>query len=124
MTAGAVPWASNGLADRTRLILDQILENRSDRGPNPDFADDVDSLRDLIKKTVRASVEIQGGYHEGGGGESKWLIPVLVALTISFILGGVGLTVTVFSLKQEVTDLRGQVEKVERIVEPRYRGAP
>lgn len=116
---------TGGLRDSTRAVLDQILSMRPDRGPvdYPEPQTDRERLEDLIKKTVRASVQISGGYHEGGS-ESKWLIPVLVSLTISFILGGVGLTVTVFSLKQEVTDLRGQVEKVERIVEPRYRGAP
>lgn len=111
------------LLDRTRLMLDRILETRQpDRGP-PDYDADTQSLRDLIKQTVRASVEIQGGYHEGGGGEgNKALMPVLVALTVSFILGGIGLTVTVFQLKQEVADMKLQVDHVEKIVEPRYRG--
>jgi hypothetical protein len=106
--------------------VDQILESRRlDPDYNPRQEEDEKSLRDLIKQTLRASVEIQGGYHEGGSGtESKWLIPVLVSLTVAFILGGVALTVTVSALSQEVTDLKGQVEKVERIVEPRYRGSP
>jgi len=110
------------LEDRTQALLEQFMESRRlDPDYNSRQDEDQESLRNLIKQTLRASVEIQGGYHEGGDG-NKWLVPVLTALTIAFILGGIALTVTVSALKQEVTDLKVQVDHMEKIVEPRYRG--
>ncbi len=118
-----VSWPFTGLRERARDWLGLILENRSDRGPDPDCATDADDLRDLIRRTARqTTVEIQGGYHEGGNGVSKWIMPILVTLTTAFILGGITLTVVVSALKQEVSDLKTEVNKVEKIVEPRYRG--
>ncbi len=99
------------------------MESRSARGPNPDYAEDVESLRDLIKKTVRASVEIQGDYHEGGKDPwSKWIIPGMVTLMVMGIGGTVIMYGQLSALTQKVESLQSQVNRVEKIVEPRYRG--
>jgi hypothetical protein len=64
-----------------------------------------------------------GDYHEGGGGKwDKWAMPGLVTLAVSGIIGNVVQSMTVSALRQEVTDLKLQVDKIERLVEPRYRG--
>src|SRR5882724_8073548 len=81
------------LEDRTQALLEQFMESRRlDPDYNSRQDEDQESLRNLIKQTLRASVEIQGGYHEGGDG-NKWLVPVLTALTIAFILGEPVLTI-------------------------------
>ncbi len=101
-------------------MLDQFLQNR---GPSPDFAEDVESLRDLIRKTVRASVEIQGGYHEGGGNQwSKLIVPGLVTLIVMGIGGGIAMYGQLSALTQKVANLQAQMDDLKRMVEPRYRG--
>lgn len=110
--------------DPIKTMLARILENRSDRGPNPDYAEDVESLRDLIKKTVRASVEIQGDYHEGGSGSwGKWMLTVLGGLTVLGVVGAIVMYGQLSALREEVRGLHVQVDHVEKIVEPRYRGS-
>lgn len=115
-----------GLRDRTRALLDQILEAREpSRGPRdfPEPKTDRERLEDLIRKTVRASVEITGGYHEGGQDPwVKWIIPGLVTLIVMGIGGAIVMYGQLSALTQKVENLQSQVNRVEKIVEPRYRG--
>jgi hypothetical protein len=63
-----------------------------------------------------------GDYHESGGSKwDKWAMPGLVTLAVSGIIGNVVQAMQVAALRQEVTDLKGQVDKIEKLVEPRYR---
>jgi hypothetical protein len=121
--AEAYAWPSIG--DRTEAILERMMENR--RPPSPDYdargEEDRESLKDLIKQTLRASVEIQGGYHEDGGNQwSKWLVPGIVTLIVMGIGGGIAMYGQLSALTQRVENLQAQVDRVEKIVEPRYRG--
>jgi hypothetical protein len=64
-----------------------------------------------------------GDYQEGGGGKwDKWAMPGLVTLAVSGIIGNVVQAMQVSALRQEVTDLQLEVNKIEKLVEPRYRG--
>jgi hypothetical protein len=66
-----------------------------------------------------------GDYHEGGGDKwNKWAMPGLVTLAVSGIIGNVAQAMAVSALRQEVTDLKAEVERVEKLVAPRYRGSP
>lgn len=111
---------SIGLMDRTTLMLERMMENRQpDRGPE-DYDADAASLRDLIKQTVRASVEIQGGYHEGGGG--AWKDKALITLGLAFIVGGILMFRELGQVETKVDSLQAQVTELKSIVTPRYRG--
>jgi len=121
---GASTCSIGSLEDRTEALLDQLMENRRlDPDYNPRQDEDQESLRNLIKQTLRASVEIQGGYHEGGGDSwGKWIIPGLVTLMVMGIGGAIVMYGKLSALTQKVESLQDQVNRIEKIVEPRYRG--
>lgn len=116
------------LKSRTRDWLDLLLPNRqSDRGPVdfPDPQTDRERLEDLIRKTVRASVSISGGYHEGGNGTEswqKWILLILASLVVASVVGGVTMYGQLSALTAKVESLQVQVDRVQKLVEPRYRG--
>lgn len=87
---------------------------------DPDY-DVLQSEKDRYERIILRMAE-NGNYHEAKG--DKWTLPLLIGLTLSFVAGGIGTVVTLASLRQEVTDLKEQVTKVEKLVEPRYRGEP
>lgn len=118
-------WVANKLA-QIWFRLDGILHHvKNDRYRDPDTQDD---LRDLVAGAVRegarrATIEIDT-YHEGGGGGWKdTSSKVIVGLLILGIASNVVQYAVVASLKQEVTDLRKDLDDLKKLVEPRYRGA-
>lgn len=127
----------NATAEATESLIARIfrkLESRehwTDRGP-PDYEKDANDLRDLVSDAVRegarrATVEIHGGYSEGGGGKEswqKWIIPGLVTLAVMGIGGGVIMFGKMSAFEAKLDSLQTQVTEVKRIVEPRYRGSP
>jgi len=117
---GVATWHSTGLRERTRMWLETLMDNRRlDPDYNPQ--DDVeDRLARIVAKSMRG---IQVEYNEGGGGSwNKWVVPGLVSLAIMGIGGGVIMYGQLSALRQEVQGLHEQVNRVEKIVEPRYRG--
>jgi len=115
---------TDGLRDHTQLWLESLMENRGQR-LDPDYnpqEDIEDRLARIVAKSMRG---VQVEYNEGGGGSwSKWVVPGLVSLAIMGIGGGVIMYGQLSALRQEVQGLHEQVNRVEKIVEPRYRGSP
>jgi hypothetical protein len=100
---------------------------RADRRIDPDINlesdEQMDRLERLIANAVAAKVNVTG-YRESEGGVRGWIVGIGTTLITSFILGAWYQSEEMAGLKQEVVDLRAQVEKLERLVEPRYRGSP
>ncbi len=119
------------LWDRMVVHVQHAMEARryrdaDERGPDPDAPPvTAEDLERLIKRIAREQEPgfRMGDYHESGG-RDRWIIPGLVTLAVSGIIGNVVQAMAVSALRQEVTDLKAEVERVEKIVEPRYRGAP
>jgi hypothetical protein len=79
-------------------------------------------LEEQIEAQHDRGFRIGGNYTERGGGKwDKWAMPGLVTLAVSGIIGNVVQAMAVSALKQEVEDLKSQVDHVEKLVEPRYR---
>lgn len=107
-------------------------ENYSGEHPPADFERDRRELRDLLAGAVRegarmARVEIKD-YREGGGGDGegssswqKWMLTVLASLAVLAVAGGVAMFGEISALRAEMQGLKEQVNRVEKIVEPRYR---
>lgn len=56
--------------------------------------EDAENLRDLVRNTVRAAIEIQGDYHEDGNGSSpQWRNWVMTMLGTLIVIGITGLIV-------------------------------
>lgn len=91
------------------------------RGVDPDAdvegADNERLMRIILEMTKN------GGYHEGHDAWSKWLLGICGTLAASGVVGLVLLygTVTAFAAKMDA--MQAQVTRIEKIVEPRYRGA-
>ncbi len=112
----AYPWPSIG--DRTEAILDRMMENRR---PSPDYdvrgEEDRESLKDLIKQTLRASVEIHGGYNEGGGGSWKdKIIWVMGSLAVSGVIGAVLMYGKMSAFEVKLDSLQAQMTEVKQII--------
>lgn len=54
----------------------------------------------------------------------NWLMGLIAVLIASGITAAWGVSNDVAGLKTEVRDLRDQVGRLERLLEPRYRGVP
>jgi hypothetical protein len=120
-TVAKLLFAFSGLYERWRNELAETRRYRDPRENDPDYEA---RLRRLEGDLGREEPALRmGDYHEGGGGKwDKWAMPGLVTLAVSGIIGNVVQSMTVSALRQEVTDLKLQVDKIERLVEPRYRG--
>jgi hypothetical protein len=93
---------------------------RDPREHDPDYERHLRELEgDLRREQPRFNM---GDYHEGGHRWDKWAMPGLVTLAVSGIIGNVIQAMAVSALRQEVTDLKIEIDRIERIVEPRYRG--
>jgi cytochrome b subunit of formate dehydrogenase len=97
----------------------RTAEDDPDRGPS-DYEQDAEQIKDLIRRTVRATISVRGDYNEGGPW-SKWIMPGLVTLTVTGIIGGVVMFGKLSSMEAQMQALKEQVDRVEKIVEPRYR---
>jgi len=103
------------------MWLETLMDNRRlDPDYNPQ--DDVeDRLARIMAKSMRG-VQV-GTYNEGGNGSwGKWIIPGLVTLAVMGVGGGILMFGKLSSLEAKVESLQEQVNRVEKIVEPRYRG--
>lgn len=99
------------------------MESRRYRDPrerDPDYARHLRELEGDIRD--HEPPFRMGDYHEGGGKWDKWAMPGLVTLAVTGIIGNVVQSMTVAALRQEVTDLRAEVNDIKKLVEPRYRG--
>lgn len=126
-----VSKAMDNLLDRIQILWNR--RHTSDRGPDPDYSEPLEQLED-IRAAIRE--ELSGyepnirieRYHESGGGDGdrvpKWLMPGLVTLTVAGIIGQVVQYAQNAAMRQELTDLRAEVNDLKKLVEPRYRGAP
>jgi len=97
------------------------MENRGQR-MDPDYnpqEDIEDRLARIVAKSVRG---VQVEYNEGGGQDNKWILGILASLVVSAVIGGVVMYGQVSAMRQELQSLHEQVNRVEKIVEPRYRG--
>lgn len=120
------------MGDDARItgLLDRMF--MGNRGPSPDFPSEPGDTEELLGRVIRremkrATVEIKGDYHEGGGGEgqwSKWIATGVVALIVAGVGGGIAMFGKLSSLEAKVESVQNQVNDVKRIVEPRYRGEP
>lgn len=93
---------------------------------DPDYGRRLRELEGQIAEIDREQSGFRmGDYHEGGGNKwDKWAMPGLVTLAVSGIIGNVVQSMTVSALRQEVADLQKEVDHIEKLIEPRYRGAP
>lgn len=127
-------YSITGLGELIRNAVEHIgvkLETRryrdaDERGPDPDAppvtADDLERLIKRIAREQEPGLRM-GDYHESGG-RDRWIIPGLVTLAVSGIIGNVVQSMTVAALRQEVSDMRIELNDLKKLVEPRYRGAP
>jgi len=119
---GIVERKIPGILERLKQYVSQMMESRRYRDgvPDPDYGR---RLRELEGQIERESGFRMRDYHEGGGGKwDKWAIPGLVTLAVSGIIGNVVQAMAVSALRQEVTDLKAEVDRVERILEARGPG--
>lgn len=126
-------YSITGLGELIRNAVEHIkvemrkYRDADARGPDPDLppvnAEDLERLIKRIAQEQEPGFRMNGDYHENGG-RDKWIIPGLVTLAVSGIIGNVVQSMTVAALRQEVSDLQRQVDKIEKLIEPRYRGAP
>lgn len=113
----------DGLFER----LKNFMAHWSDRGPE-DYERDDQGLRDLISRAARegarASVEIQGGYHEGGKGSSpswrNWVMTLLGALIVIGVSSLVVMYGNMTAMKVRMDNFEHRMDNLERRV---YRGA-
>lgn len=84
----------------------------------------MDRLERLIANALASRIDVSHYREADDKGVRGWIVGIGTTLITAFILGAWYQTEEIAGLKQEVTDLRGQVEKLERLVEPRYRGTP
>jgi hypothetical protein len=122
ITVAKLLFGMTGLYERWRN------EMEARRYPNGSGDADYERrLRELEEQIEHADREhygfrIGGNYTERGGGRwDKWAMPGLVTLAVSGIIGNIVQAMAVSALKQEVEDLKSQVEHIEKLVEPRYR---
>ena len=88
----------------------------SDRGPRDYEAADKESLRELVRNTVRATVEIQGGYQEGGNGSSpQWRNWVMTMLGTLIVIGITGLIVMYANQKAMSERMDGFERRISNI---------
>ncbi len=107
--------------------VQSMLEARRYRDPrdqDPDYGRRLRELEGQIAEIDREQTSFKmGDYHEGGGNKwDKWLIPGLVTLAVSGIIGQVLQYAKTEALRQEVTDMRVELNDLKKLVEPRYRG--
>jgi hypothetical protein len=114
-----------GIIDRALAAAAGLFASGHDdkRGP-VDYEQDLKELRDLARRGLRDhEPNIQISNHEGDGDKvPRWLMPGLVTLSIAGIIGQVIGYANQAAMKQEIEDLKAQVNRVEKLVEPRYRG--
>jgi hypothetical protein len=113
LTLGKWTFNLSGVVHDFRDVLKRFqegLKHWTDRGPDPE-REDRESLRDLVKKTVRATVEIQGDYHEGGNGSSpswrNWVMGMLGTL----IVLGIASLITMFANQKAMEARMNGVEQ-------------
>ena len=92
---------------------------REERGHDPDTGERYDSRETAVMLGLIKELGNKG--NNNSTGHDKWTTPLLMSLLVSFILGGIALTMSFAALKQEVTDQNTRLEKLEKILEPRYR---
>lgn len=106
--------------------MKQAMEARryQDGSGDPDYNRRLRELEGQIAEIDREQQGFRmGDYNEGGGGKwDRWAMPGLVTLAVTGIIGNVVQAMQVAALRQEVTDLQSEVTKIEKLVEPRYRG--
>jgi hypothetical protein len=122
-TVEKLAYALWHVLNRKEVAENERLESRRYRDPrehDPDYARHLRELEGDIRESDRGFR--MHDYHEGGGRFDKWAIPGLVTLAVSGIIGNVVQAMAVSALRQEVTDLKIEIDRIERIVEPRYRG--
>jgi hypothetical protein len=115
-------WRITGRYERHQAEME--ARRYQDGTGDPDYGRRLRELEGQIAEIDREQGSFRmGDYHENGGGRfDKWAIPGLVTLAVSGIIGNVVQSMTVSALRQEVTDLKAQVERIDRLVEPRFRG--
>ena len=88
--------------------------------PDADLeGEDNDRLMRIIVEMAKNS----GGYQEGGHDVfSKWALGICGTLAVTAIVGGVVMYGEVKEFQAKLDGMQQQVSRVERIVEPRYRG--
>lgn len=88
----------------------------TDRGPQDHEQSDREAMRDLIRKTVRATVEIQGNYNEGGNGSSpQWRNWVMTMLGTLIVIGITGLIVMYANQKAMEIRMNGVEVRITNI---------
>lgn len=124
-----------GLDGKLEHILNHLksfMAHWSDsRGPEEYERDNKRDLENLLANAVRegarrANIDIQGSYHEGGGGQwGKWIMPGLVTLAVTGVIGNVIQYAEVASLKTAFTDFATSMERrVGNLEQRMYRGNP
>lgn len=96
------------------------MENRRldpDYNPQEDIED---RLARIVAKSMRG---VQIEYNDGGGNASwqKWILGILATLAAIGVVGGIGMYGQLSALTQKVEGLKEQVDRVQKIVEPKYR---
>lgn len=96
--------------------LQESMKHWTDRGPRDYDTADKESLRELVRSTVRATVEIQGGYQEGGNGSSpQWRNWVMTMLGTLIVIGITGLIVMYANQKAMSERMDGFERRISNI---------
>jgi hypothetical protein len=116
-----VLWHISSVRERAENERLEARRYRDPRERDPDYNRHLRELEGDIRD--HEPPFRMGDYHEGGGSRwDKWAMPGLVTLAVTGIIGNVVQSMTVSALRQEVADLQKEVDHIEKIIEPRYRG--
>ncbi len=98
---------------------------RPDRRIDPDYAEDqIDILRHLIAEAIAAKRTELGveTYNEFPKAVVKWIAGGIMALTVSGVISIIVMYGELQGVRAELAALRGELNDLKRLVEPRYRG--
>lgn len=119
-------WFSNAFA-KIMFRLDGLHYWMSqERGPDPDYSEDMRDLHELVRHLRRKPQEPTVHYTEGGGSNSwqKWILGILGLMAVSGVGGVIGMYGRLTAIEAKMDSLQGQFTNLQRLVEPRYRGSP
>lgn len=107
-------------AARVFVDIKTWMAHWSDRGPEDH--EDRESIRDLVRKTVRATVEIQGDYNEGGQGSSpswrNWVMTLLGSLVVIGITSLVVMYANQKAMGERMDGFERRITNIEHKVWP------
>ena len=91
---------------------------------DPDFNPSDADIRTVVDLLTRAAIHAPMHYHENGNGKfQKWMLGLMGLLVAMAVGGGVVMYGKVMALEAKVDAMQIQVANIQKLLEPRFRGA-